>query len=297
MAVVLAMLLDALLGEPKWLWDRTPHPAVLMGRFIGFLDRKLNDRTRGAGVVAVFVMVIGAMVVGYMLASVAGIWIEVIVGAVLLAQRSLVDHVQAVGDALRLSVAEGRVQVARIVGRDVRDMDGPAVARGAIESAAENLSDGVIAPLFWFALAGLPGLLVYKVANTADSMIGYRTEKYEAFGWTAAKLDDVLNWVPARLTALLIWVVSRQGSWTQIQRDAKLHRSPNAGWPEAAMAPALGVALSGPRSYEGQMQDFAWVNGAGRRDAGPTDIDDAVTVLWKVWAFAVLIAVLLAAIG
>ncbi len=297
MAVVLAMLLDALLGEPKWLWDRTPHPAVLMGRFIGFLDRKLNDRTRGAGVVAVFVMVIGAMVVGYMLASVAGIWIEVIVGAVLLAQRSLVDHVQAVGDALRLSVAEGRVQVARIVGRDVRDMDGPAVARGAIESAAENLSDGVIAPLFWFALAGLPGLLVYKVANTADSMIGYRTEKYEAFGWTAAKLDDVLNWVPARLTALLIWVVSRQGSWTQIQRDAKLHRSPNAGWPEAAMAPALGVALSGPRSYEGQMQDFAWVNGAGRRDAGPTDIDDAVTVLWKVWTFAVLIAVLLAAIG
>ncbi|MGJ8609823.1 MAG: adenosylcobinamide-phosphate synthase CbiB [Octadecabacter sp.] len=293
MAVVLAMLLDALLGEPKWLWDRAPHPAVLMGRCVGWLDRRLNDRTRGAGVVAVFAMVFGALVVGILLSAVSGIWIEVIVGAMLIAQRSLVDHVQAVGDALRLSVSDGRMMVARIVGRDVRDMDGPAVARGAIESAAENLSDGVIAPVFWFAVAGLPGLLVYKIVNTADSMIGYRSEKYEAFGWAAAKLDDVLNWVPARLTAGLIWVVaSPRATWRVIRKDAALHRSPNAGWPEAAMAPALNVSLAGPRSYDGVIEEFPWVHAEGRKDAGPDDIDEAVGILWKAWALALGVAVI-----
>ncbi len=140
--------------------------------------------------------------------------------------------------------------------------------------------------------------MVYKIINTADSMIAYRTSRYEYFGKATAYADDAMNWIPARLTCLLIALPSGViTQWIDIMRDANKHRSPNAGWPEAAMAPALGVALSGPRSYEGQMQDFAWVNGAGRRDAGPTDIDDAVTVLWKVWAFAVLIAVLLAAIG
>jgi len=295
MAVVLAMLLDALLGEPKWLWDRVPHPAVMMGRAIGWLDQRLNDRTRGAGVVAVFAMVIGAIVIGGLLAAVPGIWVDVIVGAMLIAQRSLVDHVQAVGDALRLSVGDGRMQVARIVGRDVRDMDGPAVARGAIESAAENLSDGVIAPVFWFLLAGLPGLLAYKMVNTADSMIGYRTEKYEAFGWAAAKLDDVLNWVPARLTALLIWAVAAtRAPWRTIRSDAALHRSPNAGWPEAAMAPALDASLAGPRSYAGLVEDFPWVHDAGRKTAGPDDVDAAITILWRAWGLAFICAVVIA---
>lgn len=295
MAVVLAMLLDALLGEPKWLWDRVPHPAVMMGRAIGWLDERLNDRTRGAGVVAVFAMVIGAIVIGGLLAAVPGIWVDIIVGAILIAQRSLVDHVQAVGDALRLSVGDGRMQVARIVGRDVRDMDGPAVARGAIESAAENLSDGVIAPVFWFLLAGLPGLLAYKMVNTADSMIGYRTEKYEAFGWAAAKLDDVLNFVPARLTALLIWAVAAtRAPWRTIRSDAALHRSPNAGWPEAAMAPALDVSLAGPRSYGGVVEDFPWVHDAGRKTAGPDDVDAAITILWRAWGLAFICAVVIA---
>lgn len=295
MAVVLAMLLDALLGEPKWLWDRVPHPAVMMGRAIGWLDQRLNDRTRGAGVVAVFAMVIGAIIIGGLLAAVPGIWVDVIVGAMLIAQRSLVDHVQAVGDALRLSVGDGRMQVARIVGRDVRDMDGPAVARGAIESAAENLSDGVIAPVFWFLLAGLPGLLAYKMVNTADSMIGYRTEKYEAFGWAAAKLDDVLNFVPARLTALLIWAVAAtRAPWRTIRSDAALHRSPNAGWPEAAMAPALDVSLAGPRSYGGVVEDFPWVHDAGRKTAGPDDVDAAITILWRAWGLAFICAVVIA---
>jgi adenosylcobinamide-phosphate synthase len=295
MALVLAMVLDAIFGEPKWLWDRVPHPAIVMGRVVAKLDAALNNKTRRAGVLAVVVLVGAALVVGLIMAALPGIWAEVIVGAMLLAQRSLVQHVQRVADALRLSVSDGRGAVAMIVGRDVRGMDGPAVARGAIESAAENLSDGVIAPVFWFAVAGLPGLLVYKIVNTADSMIGYRTEKYEAFGWAAAKFDDVLNWIPARLTALLIWTVAEQkASWRDIIDDAALHRSPNAGWPEAAMAPALGVSLSGPRSYDGAHETFPWVNPDGRKDAGPNDVDRAIGLLWKAWAMTLAVAVVIA---
>ncbi|MBU2992580.1 adenosylcobinamide-phosphate synthase CbiB [Octadecabacter sp. 1_MG-2023] len=296
MALVLAMVLDAILGEPKWLWDHFPHPAVLMGRCVSALDQKLNDRTRQKGIAAVLVLLIAALAIGYLLQSLPGIWVEVVLGAILLAQRSLVDHVKAVADALRLSVDDGRSAVAMIVGRDVRDMDEPAIARSAIESAAENLSDGVIAPVFWFAVAGLPGLLAYKIINTADSMIGYRTEKYEAFGWAAARLDDVLNWIPARITALLLWAVApNRPTWAAIRRDAALHRSPNAGWPEAAIAPALGVSLSGPRSYEGVIQDFPWVNPVGSKDAGADDIDGAIALLWKAWALALLVIAVIAA--
>jgi adenosylcobinamide-phosphate synthase len=295
MALVLAMVLDAIFGEPKWLWDRVPHPAIVMGRVVAKLDAALNNKTRRAGLLALVVLVGAALVVGLVMAALPGIWAEVIVGAMLLAHRSLVQHVQRVADALRLSVSDGRDAVAMIVGRDVRSMDGPAVARGAIESAAENLSDGVIAPVFWFAVAGLPGLLVYKIVNTADSMIGYRTEKYEAFGWAAAKFDDVLNWIPARLTALLIWTVAEQkASWRDIIDDAALHRSPNAGWPEAAMAPALGVSLSGPRSYDGTHEAFPWVNPDGRKDAGPNDVDRAIGLLWKAWAMTLAVAVVIA---
>ena len=296
MALVLAMVLDALLGEPKWLWSRLPHPAVVIGRAVGVLDARMNDDTRGAGAFAVSIMLVGAIALGLMLMVLPGIWAEVIVGAVLLAQKSLVEHVQRVGDALRLSLGEARRAVAMIVGRDVRDMDAPAVARGAIESAAENLSDGVIAPAFWFAIGGLPGLLAYKIVNTADSMIGYRTPKYENFGWAAAKLDDFLNWIPARLTALLIWGITRRGSWGDIAADASLHRSPNAGWPEAAMAPALDVSLSGPRSYDGVIEDFDWVHAEGRKDAGPDDIDGAVDMLWKAWALGLALAAMIALI-
>jgi adenosylcobinamide-phosphate synthase len=295
MALVLAMVLDAIFGEPKWLWDRVPHPAIVMGRVVAKLDAALNNKTRGAGVLALVMLVGVALVVGLVMAALPGIWAEVIVGAMLLAQRSLVQHVQRVADALRLSVSDGRGAVAMIVGRDVRGMDGPAVARGAIESAAENLSDGVIAPVFWFAVAGLPGLLAYKIVNTADSMIGYRTEKYEAFGWAAAKFDDVLNWIPARLTAFLIWSVAEQkASWRDIIDDAALHRSPNAGWPEAAMAPALGVSLSGPRSYDGAHEEFPWVNPDGDKDAGPNDVDSAIGLLWNAWAMTLAVAVVIA---
>lgn len=293
-AVFFAMILDALFGEPKWLWDRVPHPAVMIGRAISALDRRFNNDTFARGVMVLALLVWIALCLGAVLMMLPWVWAEVIIGAVLLAQKSLVQHVQAVGDALRLSLVDGRHAVAMIVGRDVRDMDGPAVARGAIESAAENLSDGVIAPVFWFMIAGLPGLLAYKVVNTADSMIGYRTERYARFGWAAARLDDVLNWVPARLTAVLIWAATRRGHWRHIAADAALHRSPNAGWPEAAMAPGLGVSLSGPRSYDGRMEAFAWVHPAGRKDAGPDDIDQAVRILWQAWALALACVLVIA---
>lgn len=294
--MILAMLLDAVLGEPRWLWSRLPHPAVLMGRVIGWADARFNHGAaqRAKGVAVMVALGGAALLLGSLLATL-GPFVEVIVAAILIAQRSLVDHVLAVANGLRAGLPEGRAAVAMIVSRDTAAMDESAVARAAIESAAENMSDGVVAPLFWFAVAGLPGLLLYKITNTADSMIGYCTPRHEAFGWAAARFDDLLNLVPARATALLIAVT--QGGlrdWRGIIADAGLHRSPNAGWPEAAMARALGIALSGPRAYDGRMQDFAYVNATGRKPLLSQDIEAAVRVLWQVWVAILCLAVLLA---
>jgi len=295
-----AMLLDAALGEPKSLWDRWPHPAVLMGRAVGYAESRLNHgpQRRLKGAAAMAGLGIGALVLGWLIHLIPDCGIlEVLVVAVLRAQRSLVDHVRAVGNALRLSLGDGRRMVARIVGRDTAVMDAPAVSRAAIESAAENLSDGVIAPAFWFLVLGLPGLLLYKITNTADSMIGHRTERYEQFGWAAARFDDLLNLIPARLTALLIALShARLDARTAILRDAPLHRSPNAGWPEAAMAVVLNTALSGPRSYNGEMRTFPWVWPEGRRDPGPAQIDAACRALWRAWGLMLAVTVVLALI-
>jgi adenosylcobinamide-phosphate synthase len=295
--LVLALLLDALLGEPDWLWSRLPHPAVLMGRLVQLLDRALNhgQRRRARGVLALAVLVVIAGSLGAGLAAL-GPFIEVLTAAILLAQKSLVQHVSAVASGLRQDLRTGRGAVAMIVSRDTGAMDESAVARAAIESAAENLSDGVIAPAFWFLLAGLPGLMIYKAVNTADSMIGYRTPAYEAFGWAAARCDDLLNLVPARLTAFLLALAGRCFDWRGIAADARLHRSPNAGWPEAAMARALGIAVSGPRIYDGEERPYPWVNKPGRRRLTPDDIDASLTMLWKAWgglvAFCAVLAVL-----
>jgi adenosylcobinamide-phosphate synthase len=286
--VLLALLLDAVMGEPDALWRRFPHPAVLMGRAVGALERRLNrgPARRERGIAAMAVLGAGAWLVGLFLAGLPMGWaVEIAAGAILLAQRSLVDHVRDVATALRRSVPGGRTAVARIVGRDTRDMDGPAISRAAIESAAENFSDGVVAPAFWFLLCGLPGLMLYKVTNTADSMVGYRTPELERFGWAAARFDDLLNWLPARLSALILCAAfGRWPGWAMLARDARLHRSPNAGWPEAAMAQGLDVALAGPRSYGGAMQDFPWVWPTGNRSPGAADIDAATDALWRAWA-------------
>lgn len=293
-ALALAMALDAALGEPRWLWDRVPHPAVLIGRAIGWADRRWNcgDARKAKGVALMLGLALAALALGHLLRAIPGQLAEVIVLAILLAQRSLVDHVRAVADALRLSLGDGRLAVSNIVGRDTAAMDESAVARSAIESAAENLSDGVVAPVVWFAVAGLPGLLLYKVTNTADSMIGYKTPRHADFGWAAARFDDLLNLVPARLTAGVIWLLSGpRRPFADIAADARTHRSPNAGWPEAAMARALDVALSGPRSYDGEMRDFDYIHAKGRKAIGPDAIEAATTKLWQVWGVLLGLAV------
>lgn len=297
MILIAALLLDAAFGEPRWLWDRLPHPAVLMGRLVGWCDARFNRdgelKLKGT-LVAVSLLTTG-LSLGWVIHILPdhGV-IEGLTVAILIAQKSLVEHVRAVATALRLSIPEGRRAVAMIVGRDTADMTGPDIARAAIESAAENLSDGVVAPVFWYLVAGLPGILAYKLVNTADSMIGHLTPKYRDFGWASARLDDLLNLIPARMTALLIALTHGWIDPKPILRDAPKHRSPNAGWPESALAPVLNIALSGPRSYNGMRKDYPWVWPEGRRDPGPDDIDAAADALWRVWAALLAVAVLVA---
>jgi len=286
--LVFAMLLDAIFGEPRFLWDRLPHPAVLMGRLVAFLDRTLNtgnDR-KSKGVLALAILCFSAAVLGSVLSQLGWV-IEIIIAAILLAQKSLVDHVKAVATGLRISIAQGRFAVSMIVSRDTKDMTESQIARSAIESAAENFSDGVIAPAFWFLIGGLPAMLVYKFVNTADSMIGYKTKKYLEFGWASARFDDVLNWVPARISMLLIVAFAKQPiNLKAIISEAKQHKSPNAGWPEAAMARAIDVALAGPRSYDGKLQQLPWVNETGRQSITANDVDSATRILWRAWNLA-----------
>ncbi len=294
-ALLLALLIDAVFGEPKALWSRVPHPVVLIGRAISWCDARFNrgDHRRAKGVAVMAVLAVGAVLVGMALAAIPDFGlIEVALAAILIAQRSLCDHVQAVGDGLRRSLSDGKRAVAMIVGRDTGPMDESACARGAIESAAENLSDGVIAPAFWFLILGLPGLLLYKVTNTADSIIGHRTPRHEQFGQAAARFDDLLNLIPARLTAALIGLANGWFDPAPVLRDAPKHRSPNAGWPESVLAPVLDVAVAGPRSYNGQMTDYPWVWPEGRREIGPDEIDAAVRALWRTWGLVVAVLAL-----
>ncbi|MEJ2122474.1 MAG: adenosylcobinamide-phosphate synthase CbiB [Alphaproteobacteria bacterium] len=293
-----ALLLDALIGDPGWLYRRLPHPVALIGRAIGGFDRLLNRPTASAplrvlaGILTVLIVAgaVGALAwaIGSGLRKIEPPWIgaavEAVLVSVLLAGRSLHAHVAAVARGLAQNLADGRKAVAAIVGRDPETLDEAGVARAAIESAAENFSDGLIAPLFWYVLFGLPGIAAYKAINTLDSMIGHRTDRHRAFGWAAARLDDLVNLIPARLAggllalgALLIpWASARRALATMI-RDAGKHRSVNAGWPEAAMAGALGLSLGGPRHYTGDHADDPWI-GAGTRNASLADIRRALTV-------------------
>jgi adenosylcobinamide-phosphate synthase len=268
------LALDALFGEMGPLFRALPHPVALAGRAIAALERRLNrpQRTERAkrvrGVITTALLVGAAAALGCavpLLCQTSRLGaLEAFLVAVLLAQRSLFEHVAAVAAALaRGGLGEARVAVSRIVGRDPMRLDGAGVARAAIESLAENFSDGVVAPAFWYLVGGLPGIFAYKMANTLDSMIGHKSERYRAFGWAAARLDDVLNLVPAPLSGLLLAGAAALGRDTCAERalaimlrDGRRHRSPNAGWPEAAMAGALGLALAGPRHYaEGTVTD------------------------------------------
>lgn len=291
-AVVLALLLDAYFGEPEKLYARMKHPVVLMGETIGMLSARLNAGNARwlKGILTVAVLVIVGGLIGRIIAAVPDFrLLEVAIAAMLLAHKSLMSHVREVAEALQNSLIEGRAAVGKIVGRDTAEMSETHVARASIESAAENFSDGVIAPAFWFLILGLPGIIIYKLVNTADSMIGYRTEEYEEFGWGAAKLDDLMNWIPARITGGLICAVHRSRDAMMVMyEDAPLHRSPNAGWPEAALAGVLKVALAGPRSYDGSLTQDLYVNPHGRRDLDSLDILEAIEALERCWRAMVI---------
>jgi len=293
--LLIAIVLDAAIGEVGGPFRQVPHPVRIIGNLIGFLDAKLNretrsqaDRTARGVLVVVFVCGLSAIVgwaVSWMTHNHDFGWVvELALTFALLAQRSLYDHVRAVARALAGSggIEAGREAVSHIVGRDVRQLDAHEVARAAIESCAENFSDGVVAPVFWFLLFGFPGLLVYKAVNTMDSMIGYTNPRYRAFGMAAARLDDALNYVPARLAGLFLAAAAVSSPTANpaaalrtMTRDARKHRSPNAGWPEGAMAGALGLALAGPRRYAETAADGSWI-GDGRARATKTDIDRAL---------------------
>jgi adenosylcobinamide-phosphate synthase len=306
---LLAMLIELCIGYPEPAIRAVGHPVTWIGRLIGRLDRLLNRAAaaptqRAAGIVTVTVVLgvtgaIAFVIQHELLRLPLGILALGIVASTMIAQRSLHRHVANVASALELQdIGAGRTAVSHIVGRDTAALDGAGVARAAIESLAENFSDGIVAPVFWMVIAGLPGAALYKAINTADSMIGHRTPRYAAFGWAAARLDDIVNLPISRLAALLLIAASAlrndsspAGAWRAVWRDAARHRSPNAGYPEAAMAGALGLSIAGPRSYGGIAVDDALM-GDGRREANADDIRRALALYWR--ADAILIAVLAA---
>jgi adenosylcobinamide-phosphate synthase len=303
-----ALLIELCFGYPAALQRAVGHPVAWIGRLIAWLDRALNRQSasapvrRMAGAVAVLILlaVVGLLVVfvqSALLGLPFGMLAAALLAATLIAQRSLHRHVADVAAALATGgVGAGRDAVAHIVGRDTAALDAAGVARAAIESLAENFSDAVVAPAFWMAIGGLPGAALYKAINTADSMIGHRTERHEAFGFAAARLDDLVNLPASRLSALLLIAAaalcrtaSAGAAWRAVRRDAGRHRSPNAGYPEAAMAGALGLSLAGPRSYGGTLVGDAFM-GDGRREADATDIRRALA-LYRV-ADAILLVLL-----
>lgn len=293
---LIAVLTEAIAGYPDAIYRSVGHPVTWMGRLIAWCDKAWNspalsfEARRGRGVATLLLLLAVVILAGVMLVSVLSdlfpdLWallLASVLASSLLAQRSLASHVAAVADALeRQGIEAGRVAVSQIVGRKTSDLDEAAVCRAAIESLAENFSDAVVAPLFWMVVAGLPGALAYKAINTADSMIGHKSERHLAFGWASARCDDLVNLPASRLSAL--WLVlaaallglSPGQALATVRRDARHHRSPNAGWPEAAMAGALGIRLSGPRVYDGVIANERWV-GDGNSDLEACDIRQAL---------------------
>jgi adenosylcobinamide-phosphate synthase len=303
---LLAAAIEAALGYPPALFFRIAHPVVWIGAFLYPLDARLNRgppllrRIAGvltAGLLALGGLAIGAAIQRGLLALPFGVLPLALLSSSLLAQRSLHSHVSDVARGLDVSLEDGRAAVAKVVGRDVSRLDEAGVARAAIESLAENFSDGIIAPALWMALLGLPGALAYKAINTADSMIGHRSPRYLDFGWASARLDDALNFLAARLAAGLLALAAGANARNALAlavRDARNHASPNAGWPEAAMAGALGLRLGGPRTY-GEQQVAGATLGDGRFEANREDIwralalyRRALAALWLLLALGLL---------
>ncbi|MGW8280419.1 adenosylcobinamide-phosphate synthase CbiB [Sphingomonas aurantiaca] len=299
---VVALLIDAAIGWPAALYARIGHPVGGFARLLGAADTRWNDprrsfaARRAMGVLTMLLLVGIAVGVALMLDAVlrrlfgSTAWIAIgLFAAPGLALRSLHDHVTPVADALDAGdLALARTQVGMIVGRDVAQLDESGVARAAIESLAESVCDGVVAPLFWLLVAGLPGLWAYKAINTADSLIGHREDRWRAFGWAAARTDDIANLLPARLSGVLLCLAGL-GGWRTMLRDAGNHASPNAGWPEAAMAGALGLKLAGPITYDGISVAKPYI-GDGRTDATAADLRVALVVYRRACVLLLVIA-------
>ncbi|GAB4274850.1 MAG: adenosylcobinamide-phosphate synthase CbiB [Pararhodobacter sp.] len=309
-AMLIAMAIDAALGWPDALYRRIGHPVTWLGRLISALETRLNRdggkdlRRRLAGVVTAFVVAGTAALAAWALAALMPEgWIGMLLTGVmawpLVAIRSMHQHVAAVQTPLAQGdLPRARHAVSMIVGRDTTRLDEAGVARAATESLAENTSDGIVAPLFWGTLAGLPGIAAYKAINTLDSMIGHRTPRFEAFGWASARIDDGVNLIPARLTGVLFALVSGapRAAMAAMRRDARKHRSPNAGWPEAALAGALGLRLSGPRVYADRVANEPWVNEQGR-DPGARDLGRALALYRRAMCGLAVVMAALAGLG
>lgn len=289
-SALVALALDGAIGWPDRLYARIGHPVGAFARFLNVAERLGNRRERpegvrrGLGVLTMVLLIALTGGVAWGLDHAAHVWLGRwgwIASAVLawpaLAQRSLYVHVRPVAEALlRGDLPAARTLVAQVVGRDTARLDQAGVSRAAIETLAESFCDGIVAPLFWLLLLGLPGVWVYKAINTADSIIGHKEPRWRAFGWAAARIDDAANWVPARIAGVLVCVAGARG-WAVMRRDARAHASPNAGWPEAAMAGALGIALAGPVAYDGVTQIKPWIGREGRA-ASPKDIVAALQI-------------------
>jgi adenosylcobinamide-phosphate synthase len=305
--LIVAFGIEAVLAYPAPLFRAIGHPVSWIGALIGALDATLNradysdTMRRLAGVATVLLLLGVSLGSGFILEIAArvpylGLVVAILAVAMLIAGGNLDQHVRAVASALRANgLAGGRQSIASIVGRDPETLDEAAICRAAIESLAENASDGVMAPALWYLIGGLPGMIGYKAVNTADSMIGHLSERYRVFGWAAARLDDLINLPASRLTGLmfiaaaaLVPGASASSAWQAFRRDARQHRSPNAGWPEAAMAGALGLRLAGPRTYDGVVVDDRWM-GDGRAEATVQDIDRALVIYRTAFGVALII--------
>ena len=302
-----ALLIERLVGYPPQLFRLIGHPVTWMGALINWLEARLNagSSRRSRGVAMLLLLLLTVLAASLLIIAVTrripfGWVVEALLASTLLAQKELGRAVKTVADGLNLSLESGRRAVSQIVGRDPETLDEPGIARAAIESLAESTSDGIVAPLFWLIIGGLPGILLYKAANTADSMVGHRNERYAEFGWASAKFDDLVNWIPARLSALLIAGAAflvrgadPEHAWSTALRDARKHASPNSGWPEAAFAGGLGLQLGGPRSYAGEIHDLP-AFGDGRDDLRATDILKALELYWMAMNLLLALSIVLA---
>ncbi len=305
--LILALLLDGVIGDPRWI----PHPIRALGGIIRWLEAQLNHSSHsnfilmGLGAFTSICVIVIAGLAGWLISYIASVipfgWlIEIIAITMMIAQRSMIDHTYKVVCALRTDGINGaRFAVSKIVGRDTKELDKSGVSRAAIESVAESFTDGVVAPIFWYMIFGIPGLFIYKAISTLDSMVGYRTPKYKQFGAFSARIDDVVNWIPARIAGPMLVMAAcfyRDASaikaFVTLFRDSSKHLSPNAGWTEAAMAGALGLRLLGPRIYNGkQKNELEWI-GEGKTDADEKDIFRAL-YLYGIACFLIIIILVL----